>query len=116
MPAGFVSEDLERRHGDLVWRVRFRGERWLYLLLLLEFQAGVGQTMPARMLAYTALLYQRVIADGALQEHGVLPPVLPVVLYNGRRRWTALVEMSGSAGSAPAGPAPAGSMGSAGSR
>ena len=25
---------------------------------------------------------------------GVLPPVLPVVLYNGRRRWTAAVEMN----------------------
>ena len=94
VPAGFVSDNLERRHGDLVWRVRFRGERWLYLLLLLEFQAGVDRTMPARMLAYTALLYQRVIADGALDEHGALPPVLPVVLYNGRRRWTAPVEMS----------------------
>ena len=26
VPAAFVSEDLERRHGDLVWRVRFRGD------------------------------------------------------------------------------------------
>ena len=94
VPAAFVGEDLRQRHGDLVWRIRFRDERWLYLLLLLEFQAGVDRTMAVRMLAYTALLYQRVIADGALHEHGALPPVLPVVLYNGRRRWTAPVEMT----------------------
>ena len=94
VPAAFVGEDLRQRHGDLVWRVRFRDERWLYLLLLLEFQASVDRTMAVRMLAYTALLYQRVIADGALHEHGALPPVLPVVLYNGRRRWTAPVEMT----------------------
>ena len=29
-----------------------------------------------------------------LREHGALPPVLPVVLYNGWRRWTAPVEMT----------------------
>ena len=94
LPAGFVSEELERRHGDLVWRVPFRGERWLYLVLLLEFQAAVDPAMAMRMLAYTALLYQRLIADGVLQERGALPPVLPVVLYNGRRRWTAPVEVA----------------------
>ena len=94
LPAGFVSEDLRQPHGDLVWRIRFRGDRWLYLVLLLEFQATVDPAMAVRMLAYTALLHQRVIADGGLQEHGGLPPVLPVVLYNGRRRWTAPAEMT----------------------
>ena len=94
LPTGLVSEDLQRREGDLVWRVRFRGDRWLYLVLLLEFQAAVDRAMPVRMLAYTALLYQRMIADGALRGNGELPPVLPVVVYNGRRRWTAPVEMT----------------------
>ena len=94
LPAGFVGEDLRQRHGDLVWRICFRGDRWLYLVLLLEFQAGVDQAMAVRMLAYTALLQQRLIADGVLRERGALPPVLPVVIYNGRRRWTAPVEVA----------------------
>ena len=94
LPAAFVGEDLRQRHGDLVWRVGFRGGGWLYLVLLLEFQATVDRAMAVRMLAYTAMLQQRLIADGALDEHGALPPVLPVVLYNGRRRWTAPVEVA----------------------
>ena len=94
VPASFVSHDLRQRHGDLVWRVRFGGDGWLYLMLLLEFQSTVDPAMAARMLTYTGLLYQRLAADGVLGEHGVLPPVLPVVLYNGRRRWTAAVEMN----------------------
>ena len=93
LPASFVSEDLQQRHGDLVWRIRFRDDRWLYLVLLLEFQATVDPAMALRMLTYTALLYQRLDADGVLRDHGALPPVLPVVLYNGRRPWTAPVEM-----------------------
>ena len=50
--------------------------------------------MALRMLTYTALLYQRLDADGVLRDHGSLPPVLPVVLYNGRRPWKAPVEMT----------------------
>ncbi len=92
LPAAFVGEDLRQRHGDLLWRVRFRGRGWLYLVLLLEFQATVDPTMAARMLDYSVMLQRRLIADGVLSERGALPPVLPVVLYNGRRRWTAPVE------------------------
>ena len=83
-----------QRHGDLVWRIRFRDDRWLYLVLLLEFQATVDPAMALRMLTYTALLHQRLDADGVLRDHGALPPVLPIVLYNGRRPWTASVEMT----------------------
>ena len=57
-----------------MWRVRFREDRWLYLVLL-KFQAAVNPSMAVRMLAYTALLYQKLIADGALREDGALPPV-----------------------------------------
>ena len=77
-----------------MWRIRFRDDRWLYLVLLLEFQATVDPAMALRMLTYTALLYQRLYADGVLRDHGALPPVLPVVLYNGRRPWKAPVEMT----------------------
>ena len=81
-------------HGLLVWKIRFRGDRWLYLVLLLEFQTTVERTMAVRMLAYTALLYQRLIAGDELSEDGALPPVLPVVVYNGRRPWTAASDVS----------------------
>ena len=94
LPGSFVSEDLRQRHGDLVWRIRFRDDRWLYLVLLLEFQATVDRAMALRMLTYTALLYQRLDADGVLRDREALPPVLPVVLYNGRWPWTASVEMT----------------------
>jgi len=94
MPASYVGRDLRQRHGDLVWRIRFRDEGWLYVLLLLEFQATVDAAMSVRMLSYTALLYERLVADGVLRAHKALPPVLPVVIYNGRAAWTAAVEMS----------------------
>ena len=94
LPASYVSRDLQQRHGDLVWRIRFGGERWLYLVLLLEFQSGVDRAMAVRMLTYSGLLYQRLVAEGVLRERGELPPVLPVVIYNGRSPWTAPADVS----------------------
>lgn len=93
LPASYVSHDLRQRHGDLVWRVRFKDDRWLYVVLLLEFQSAVDRSMAVRMLAYTALLYQKLISEGVLRERSGLPPVLPVVIYNGRRPWTAPVDV-----------------------
>ncbi len=94
LQASYVSRDLQQRHGDLVWRIRFGGERWLYLLLLLEFQSGVDRAMAVRMLTYSGLLYQRLVGEGVLRECGALPPVLPVVIYNGRSPWTASSDVA----------------------
>ena len=93
LPAEYVSDDLRQRHGDVVWRVRFHKETWLYLLVMLEFQSTVDPYMAVRTLVYTGLLYQDLIRRDALGPDGRLPPVLPVVLYNGRPRWTAPVEV-----------------------
>ena len=93
LPAEYVSDDLRQRRGDSVWRLRFRGEAWLYLLVMLEFQSTTDPFMAVRVLVYTGLLYQDLIRRGALDEAGRLPPVLPVVLYNGPDRWAAPVEV-----------------------
>ena len=93
VPASFVSDRLRERHGDLVWRVGFRDE-WLYLLVLLEFQSTVEPAMAVRVLTYTGLLYEKLIDDGALRRHGKLPPVLPIVIYNGSQPWTAAEDVA----------------------
>ena len=83
-----VSDDLRARDDDLLWRVR-QTDGWLYIYLLLEFQSRVDQYMAIRIMAYVALLYQGLIRSGQLTPAGTLPPGVPIVLYNGRGRWTA---------------------------
>ncbi len=92
LPARYVGPDLRQRYADFVWRVRFRDGRWLYLVL--EFPSNVDRSMAVRMLTYTGLLYLRLINEGVLHEHGALPPVLPIVIYNGRTRWTAPTDLA----------------------
>lgn len=90
----YISEDLREREDDLLWRVRLRdGEQWLYVYLLLEFQSSVDTFMAVRVLTYLGLLYQDLIRQRAFTEAGQLPPVLPIVLYNGKPRWTAATEL-----------------------
>ncbi|NMG17758.1 Rpn family recombination-promoting nuclease/putative transposase [Aromatoleum bremense] len=89
----YVSEDLRDRAEDVVWRVR-AGEDWLYLYLLIEFQSRVDRFMALRMMVYVGLLYQDLIRHRQLGPSRLLPPVLPIVLYNGERRWRAPVTLT----------------------
>lgn len=91
----YVTEDMRQREDDVVWRVR-SGEDWIYLYLLIEFQSTDQRFMALRMLVYVGLLYQDLIKQKQLAPGGLLPPVLPIVLYNGESRWrspTALSEL-----------------------
>jgi hypothetical protein len=65
----FVSEDLEDRRNDVVWRLRWRGARddWFYLYLLLEFQSRPEPFMAVRMLVYVGLLLQELIRTQRLK-------------------------------------------------
>lgn len=89
----FVSDDLREREDDIIWRVRWGG-RWLYLYLLIEFQSAVERFMAVRLLTYIGLLYQDLIQHARPQPHERLPPVLPIVLYNGEERWWARTDLA----------------------
>ncbi len=75
--------DREDDEDDVVWRVR-AGDGWLYVYLLLEFQSTVDRHMAVRIMSYVGLLYQDLLRTGAVSRGKPLPPVVPVVLYNGQ--------------------------------
>lgn len=102
--AKFHAETSERRDGDMIWRIPRRGSGDTYLVLLLEFQSTSDHWMALRALVYAGLLWQHLVAEKRLPPDGRLPPVLPVVLYNGDRRWAAplvLNELVGLPGNSP---------------
>src|SRR5699024_1054131 len=81
-----VTDDLRSRHSDVIWQVQY-GEQLRPLYLLLEFQSTVDFYMPVRVAAYQLLLYQDLVRSNRLPSSRLLTPVLPIVLYNGKRRW-----------------------------
>ncbi|MBF0260735.1 MAG: Rpn family recombination-promoting nuclease/putative transposase [Magnetococcales bacterium] len=98
----YVTDDLKDRCDDVIWRVRW-GESWLYVYLLLEFQSKVDRWMAVRMTAYTMLLYQDLIKSGQVKAGEPLPPVVPLVLYNGKPDWTAEQDVEALIASVPGG-------------
>ena len=82
-----MGEHDQARESDLIWKVYFKDGQPLYLYLLLEFQSSQDGEMPLRLLEYVTLLYRTLIKSGEAQADA-LPPVMPVVLYNGDSRWT----------------------------
>jgi len=78
-------------------------ESWLYLYLLLEFQSTVDPFMAVRILVYVGLLYQDLIKSKQVSSGQPLPPVLPLVLYNGEPRWRAALTIEELIEDAPRG-------------
>lgn len=86
----YVDDRLRQRSDDVVWRVRMAdGGGWLYLYLLLEFQSRSDRWMALRLMNYVGLLWQDLVRSGGLAPGSRLPPVFPVVIYNGLPRWGA---------------------------
>lgn len=92
----FVSEDFRERHGDLIWRLRVRGEAdgWFYLYLLLEFQSTSDPFMALRLLTYVSLLLEEVLRREKLKPGDRLPAVLPLVLHTGKPPWRAPCDLA----------------------
>jgi hypothetical protein len=59
--------------------------------------------MAMRMLVYVGLLYQELIKGGHFTNSGKLPPVFPLVLYNGEQPWRAAENTAGLIEALPGG-------------
>ena len=91
--ASYVSRELQERSDDAVWRLKGpQGDVYVYILL--EFQSSDDRFMALRLLGYVALLYQDLQRRHELSPAGKLPPVVPIVPYNGLRPWSASLEMA----------------------
>ena len=82
----FISDHYKETESDLVYKVKIR-DREAYIFILIEFQSSVNRFMALRILNYVTNFYM----DYVESNKGVrkLPPVFPILLYNGDARWTA---------------------------
>ncbi len=86
--AKFHADSAVRRDGDIVWRIPMRDGREAYLILFLEFQSTTERFMALRLLVYVGLFWQQLLKEGRVAPSGLLPPVFPIVIFNGDPRWT----------------------------
>ncbi len=86
----FVTDNLHQRIGDLIWEVRLaeeHDESSSNLYIWLELQTSVDALMAARMQNYISELHRHLAREKKLKLP--YPKLLPLVIYNGERRWNA---------------------------
>lgn len=95
IPHSFVLQDFKRQEADLVYRVNLNGQDVVFYLLL-EMQSSVDFRMPYRLLLYQVEIWRYLLQneEDALSNRKTfqLPPIVPIVLYNGKQKWSAELE------------------------
>lgn len=107
--------NLLRSDGDTVWRVRLTSGGHAFIYVILEFQSTPDPWMAIRMAAAVLLFYLHLIREEtrrlrkpattggrnarlrkkpSMLQNGLLPPIYPLVLYNGRADWTPKLDTS----------------------
>ncbi|MBF0134237.1 MAG: Rpn family recombination-promoting nuclease/putative transposase [Magnetococcales bacterium] len=89
----FTAHTGQRRRSDVVWEIPTRHGGSIFLLLMIEFQSEIEEWMVLRIGVYTGLLYQQLVSERKLKESDGLPPVLPIVLFNGEPRWNVATSL-----------------------
>jgi predicted transposase/invertase (TIGR01784 family) len=84
-PGSFVDEELKDRHADLLYSATRKrgGDALVYLLF--EHQSSPDAWMAFRLLVYMVRIWEAYRKADA--ERATLPPIVPVVLYQGERGW-----------------------------
>lgn len=82
----FTTEQLKQRHADVIWKVLHNNGQPIYLYVMIEFQSTPDPFMALRCAVYACLLLQELVQQEKLKA-GQLPPVFPVVIYNGDTAW-----------------------------
>jgi predicted transposase YdaD len=92
--ASFVSSKYESRESDVIWKFqRQDGGEPVYVYILLEFQSRPDPSMPVRFMGYESLFYQSLMAGQPAAASRKLPPVIPVLLYNGTEPWNVATDL-----------------------
>ncbi|MBF0610438.1 MAG: Rpn family recombination-promoting nuclease/putative transposase [Magnetococcales bacterium] len=89
----FTARQGERRRSDVVWEIPTRQGGSVFIILMLEFQSGIEEWMVLRYGGYAFLLYQQLVDERKLKAADGLPPILPILLYNGEPRWDAATQV-----------------------
>jgi predicted transposase/invertase (TIGR01784 family) len=96
----YVSSDFRGQESDIVYRAKLRkdgamqpaADREVLFYVLVELQSTVDALMPFRLLGYMVELWRDVLKNAgksAKRRDFRLPVIVPIVIYNGKRPWTA---------------------------
>ena len=97
LPTEHIMPDRTRRYIDMLWRVPIvkggHAGSYLYVVVLLEFQSRVDRFMALRVQSAALRVYEHLRQQQRPKRSRWVVPILPIVVYNGKARWTAPTRM-----------------------
>ncbi len=92
LDTSFVDDALRGSEADLLYEIEHQsgqGSVWLYLLI--EHQSTVERWMRLRLLKYCCRIWELNLSETRVGE---LRPIVPLVFYQGERRWSPSTEFA----------------------
>lgn len=93
MDKSFILKDYKDKESDIIYRAKLKGKEVIFYILT-ELQSSVDYTMSFRLLLYMTELLRREFENADKKRRETkdyrLPAVVPIVLYNGFDKWTAV--------------------------
>ncbi|QZY53889.1 Rpn family recombination-promoting nuclease/putative transposase [Crassaminicella profunda] len=88
----FILKDFKQEEADIVYKVNIDGKDIIFYVLL-ELQSKVDYRMPIRLLMYMTEIWREELTNTEdkvkKRKDYRLPVIVPIVLYNGKNKWTA---------------------------
>ena len=84
----------DNRENDIVYKIKLDDEE-VFVFIMLEHQSKTDFLMPFRLLEYMTKLWRVYIDENAKESKNKpfkLPPIFPIVFYDGTGSWTAEIE------------------------
>ena len=82
----FVDKELRSSQSDRLYQVALRGGRSAFIYCLVEHKSAPDPRVALQLLRYLVRIWERY--DQAIDGTGLLPPILPLVVYHGKPEWS----------------------------
>jgi hypothetical protein len=81
----FVYAELGQHFSDLLYRLHLRAGQEVFVYVLFEHKSAPDEWVAFQLLRYMVRIWEPI----ARRRDAKLPPILPLVLYHGRKKWNA---------------------------
>lgn len=90
LPGSYIDPELGESQSDRLFEAELLDGRPAYIYVLIEHKSAPDPLTPLQLLGYQQRIWRRYIEhsqQGRAQRSRRLPPIIPLVLYNGRQEW-----------------------------
>ena len=91
LPGSYIDPHLQETHSDRLFQAHLHDGRPVFIYVLVEHKSESDPGTPVQLLGYMQriwLRYAEQSGQGRSERYRNLPPIVPLVLYNGQPAWS----------------------------